>query len=139
MIWRPIPAPPPNGTELSGAPYDGELVDLWCIVSWRAKLHIRGAEWEISSHRVADAWWETTGDPGWYVHVPTSREPVRVEGATHWMPIPPGPRTSRCEVVWRWLTADWFYSFFDIFFIPIVAIFAVACVAVLLGGWIRAP
>ena len=104
MIWRPLPAPPPNGNELSGAPYDGEPVDLWCIVSWRAKLHIRGAEWEISSHRVADAWWETTGDPGWYVHVPTSREPVRVEGATHWMPIPPGPRTSRCEGVRRWLT-----------------------------------
>jgi len=116
VIWRPLPAPPPNGNELSGAPYDGELVDLWCSVPWRDK------------HRIADAWWETNG---WYVRVPISREPVRVEGATHWMPIPPGPRVSSCDVVRRRMT--WVIYGLTVAIVVLGIYAAIACVAVLLG------
>jgi hypothetical protein len=65
--WQPI----------ATAPRTGEPIDLW----------VPGTP---EGHRHADAWWECVGDEaGWWCRPAGQREPVRVDGATHWTRVPP--------------------------------------------------
>ena len=72
--WQPI----------ATAPRNGDRIMLWC-----------------QGQCYANAFWETLGDdePTWYAHVPAVKEPVRLDGATCWMPVPgpPEPPMARLD------------------------------------------
>jgi hypothetical protein len=70
--WQPI----------ATAPRNGEPIDLWVPGTPEGRRH-------------ADAWWECVDDDvlGFWVRPAGQREPVRVDGATHWTQVPPPMET----------------------------------------------
>lgn len=97
-----VPVPAFNGAKsdeawqpIESAPTDGTKIDLW-VTAWFSRTN------DGQSQRVPDCYWAGRDDPcgtdwtGWTYDDATAARAYPVESdetkATHWIPIPEGPR-----------------------------------------------